>query len=140
MTLTEVLGIRHHGPGSARSVAEALAELVPDLVVIEGPPELDALLPLAGDPELVPPVAGLVYAVNTPRRASFYPLASFSPEWVAMRWAVARGVEVRFADLPAVHALAEPSRASRARRARRVRGACHPLPGRYRRSGPSSGV
>ncbi|HET6937162.1 MAG TPA: DUF5682 family protein [Nocardioides sp.] len=108
MTVIEVLGIRHHGPGSARSVADALAELDPDLVVIEGAPELDALLPLAGHPDLVPPVAGLVYAVDTPRRAAFYPLAVFSPEWVSMRWALQRGVEVRFADLPAVHALAEP--------------------------------
>ena len=107
MTAIEVLGIRHHGPGSARSVADALAELDPDLVVIEGAPELDALLPLAGHPDLVPPVAALVYAVDTPRRAAFYPLAAFSPEWVAMRWAVQRGVEVRFADLPAVHTLAE---------------------------------
>src|SRR4051812_13114714 len=104
----EVLGIRHHGPGSARSVADALAELDPDLVVIEGAPELDGLLPLAGHPDLVPPVAGLVYAVDAPRRAAFYPLAVFSPEWVAMRWAVQRGVPVRFADLPAVHALATP--------------------------------
>jgi hypothetical protein len=107
MTRIEVLGIRHHGPGSARSVADALAELDPDLVVIEGAPELDALLPLAGHADLVPPVAALVYAVETPRRAAFYPLAVFSPEWVAMRWAVQRGVAVRFADLPAVHTLAE---------------------------------
>jgi hypothetical protein len=108
MTRMEVLGIRHHGPGSARSVADALAELDPDLVVIEGAPELDGLLPLAGHADLVPPVAGLVYAVDAPRRAAFYPLAVFSPEWVAMRWAVQRGVEVRFADLPAAHALARP--------------------------------
>ncbi|MFL6134802.1 MAG: DUF5682 family protein, partial [Nocardioidaceae bacterium] len=103
----EVLGIRHHGPGSARSVADALAELDPDLVVIEGAPELDALLPLAGDPDLVPPVAGLVYAVDNPRRAAFYPVAVFSPEWVAMRWAARRGIDVRFADLPAAHTLAD---------------------------------
>lgn len=102
----EVLGIRHHGPGSARSVAGALAELGPDLVVIEGPPELDALVPMAGDPDLVPPVAALVYAVGEPRRAAFYPLAGFSPEWVALQWAVAAGVPVRFADLAATHFLA----------------------------------
>ena len=30
-----------------------------------------------------------------------------APEWVALRWALARGVEVRFADLPATHTLAE---------------------------------
>ena len=103
----EVLGIRHHGPGSARSVARALDELEPDSVVIEGPPELDALVPLAGDPDLVPPVAGLVYAVDNPRRAAFYPFAVFSPEWVALQWAVAHGVAVRFADLPAAHFLAD---------------------------------
>ncbi|WP_460447727.1 DUF5682 family protein, partial [Angustibacter aerolatus] len=107
MAVVEVLGVRHHGPGSARSVQQALAELEPDLVVIEGAPELDGLLPLAGDADLVPPVAGLVYAVDAPRRAAFYPLAAFSPEWVAMRWAVHGRVPVRFADLPAVHSLAE---------------------------------
>ena len=103
----EVLGIRHHGPGSARSMLAALAELDPDLVMIEGAPELDALVASAGDADLVPPVAALVYAVDAPRRSSFYPMAMFSPEWVALRWAVARGVPVRFADLPAVHLLAE---------------------------------
>lgn len=107
-----VLGVRHHGPGSARAVARALDELQPDLVVIEGVPELDQIVPLAASPDLVPPVAGLVYAVDRPRDAIFYPLAVFSPEWVAMRWALDAGVEVCFADLPAVHELArdeEPS-------------------------------
>ena len=102
-----VLGIRHHGPGSARSVATALDALAPDCVVIEGPPELDALVPLAAHPDLVPPVAGLVYAVDSPRLAAFYPFAVFSPEWVALQWAVGHDVEVRFADLPATHMLAQ---------------------------------
>jgi hypothetical protein len=103
----DVLGIRHHGPGSARSVAQALDELRPDVVLVEGAPELDAVVELLADPELRPPVAGLVYAVDEPRRAVFYPLASFSPEWVAVRWALAHGVPVRFADLPVAHVLAE---------------------------------
>lgn len=86
---------------------QALGELEPDVVVIEGPPELDALVASAGDPALVPPVAALVYVADTPRRAMFYPLAAFSPEWVALQWAISHDVAVRFADLPAVHALAE---------------------------------
>ncbi len=106
MTRVEVLGVRHHGPGSARSVEQALDELKPDVVLIEGPPELDALIPLAADPDLVPPVAGLVYAVDEPRKAAFYPFAVFSPEWVALQWALAHEVDVRFADLPATHFLA----------------------------------
>ena len=106
MTEVHVLGIRHHGPGSARSVAEALDELRPTLVLIEGAPELDDLADLAGDPDMVPPVAALVYAADRPQLSSFYPVASFSPEWVAMRWAAGNGAEQRFLDLPAVHALA----------------------------------
>ena len=102
-------GIRHHGPGSARSVVEALHELEPDLVVIEGAPELDGLVPLAGEPDLVPPVAALVYAVDAPRRASFYPLAAFSPEWVALSWAARAGVPVRHIDLPLANSLADRS-------------------------------
>jgi hypothetical protein len=101
-----VLGVRHHGPGSARAVGEALAEIGPDAVLIEGAPELDAVAALAGRPDMVPPVAGLVYAVDEPKRSSFYPLADFSPEWVALRWALAAGRPVRFCDLPAANALA----------------------------------
>jgi hypothetical protein len=106
-----ILGIRHHGPGSARSVARALEELQPDLLLVEGAPELDATLPFVGDDDLVPPVAGLIYGVGTPARATFYPLAVFSPEWVALRWAAANGVETHFADLPAANSFADPGEA-----------------------------
>ncbi|MDQ1517462.1 MAG: hypothetical protein QOE80_3292, partial [Actinomycetota bacterium] len=101
-----VLGVRHHGPGSARAVGEALAEIQPDAVLIEGAPELDAVAALAGGADMVPPVAGLVYAVDEPRRSAFYPLADFSPEWVALRWALRHGRAVKFCDLPAANALA----------------------------------
>jgi hypothetical protein len=100
-----VLGIRHHGPGSARAVATALAELNPEIVLIEGPPELDSVAPLAAAHGMRPPVAGLVYAVDAPSTANFYPMAVFSPEWVALRWALDHGREVRFLDLPANVAL-----------------------------------
>ena len=106
-----VFGVRHHGPGSARAVGEALRELQPDAVLIEGAPELDAVAALAGGVDMIPPVAGLVYAVDEPRRSSFYPLADFSPEWVALRWALESGRPVRFCDLPAANALAVDERA-----------------------------
>lgn len=101
-----VLGIRHHGPGSARAVVRALDELQPDVVLIEGPPEADALAELAADKELQPPVALMAYATDDPGRSAFWPLAVFSPEWQAMRWAVEHDVPVRFADLPAATVLA----------------------------------
>ncbi|MFI5802736.1 DUF5682 family protein [Streptomyces sp. NPDC051561] len=101
-----LLGIRHHGPGSARAVRDALDAARPRVVLIEGPPEADVLLPLAADPQMRPPVALLGHVLDDPGRASFWPLAEFSPEWVAIRWALAHGVPVRFVDLPAAHSLA----------------------------------
>ncbi|MFJ9813897.1 DUF5682 family protein [Streptomyces sp. NPDC101151] len=101
-----LLGVRHHGPGSARAVRAALEASRPGVVLIEGPPEADALIPLAADPDMRPPVALLAHAVDEPGRSAFWPLAEFSPEWVALRWALERGVPARFIDLPATHTLA----------------------------------
>ncbi|WP_327163788.1 DUF5682 family protein [Streptomyces zaomyceticus] len=101
-----VLGVRHHGPGSARGVRAALDAEKPAVVLVEGPAEADALVALAGDPGMRPPVALLAHAVDDPGRASFWPMAEFSPEWVAIRWALDRGAAVRFIDLPAAHTLA----------------------------------
>ncbi|GGW00563.1 DUF5682 family protein [Streptomyces globisporus] len=101
-----LLGVRHHGPGSARAVLAALRTARPAAVLIEGPPEGDVLLSLAADPHMRPPVALLAHAVDDPGRASFWPMAAFSPEWVAIRWALDHDVPVRFIDLPAAHSLA----------------------------------
>ncbi|KPC80125.1 MULTISPECIES: DUF5682 family protein [unclassified Streptomyces] len=101
-----LLGVRHHGPGSARAVLAALEAARPRAVLVEGPPEGDALLPLAAHRRMRPPVALLAHAVDDPGRAAFWPLADFSPEWVAIRWAAAHGIPVRFVDLPAAHSLA----------------------------------
>ena len=94
-------GIRHHGPGSARSLEAALEAWRPDAVLIEGPPEGDALVPLAGSEEMRPPVALLAHVVDKPQRASFWPFAAFSPEWRAIRHGLRHDVPVRFIDLPA---------------------------------------
>ena len=101
-----LLGVRHHGPGSARAVRAALAAARPRVVLIEGPPEADALIPLAAEEDMRPPVALLAHAVDEPGRSAFWPLAEFSPEWAAIRWALEHGVPARFIDLPAAHTLA----------------------------------
>ncbi|MFF5250868.1 DUF5682 family protein [Streptomyces leeuwenhoekii] len=101
-----LLGVRHHGPGSARAVRAALDAARPRVVLIEGPPEADALVPLAAAEGMRPPVALLAHAVDEPGRSAFWPLAGFSPEWVALRWALDHGVPARFIDLPAAHTLA----------------------------------
>ncbi len=102
-----LLGIRHHGPGSARAVEAALAGAPPDIVLIEGPADAEAVLPLAADIDMRPPVALLGYVIDRPERAVFSPFASFSPEWVALTWALRAGVPVRFIDLPVKVSLAE---------------------------------
>lgn len=99
-------GIRHHGPGCARSLLAALAQWQPDCLLVEGPAEGEALLPLLQSPELRPPVAMLVYRQDEPSDAAFYPLAEFSPEWQALQWASRQGVATRFIDLPQTHAMA----------------------------------
>ncbi len=101
-----LLGIRHHGPGSARAVRAALDAYRPQAVLIEGPPEADALTALAADPAMRPPVALLAHVTDDPSRAAFWPFAEFSPEWVALQWAAEAGAVVRFIDLPAAHTLA----------------------------------
>src|SRR5690242_7433347 len=111
MASVHVLGVRHHGPGSARSVAAALAELRPDAVLIEGPADAGPLLKLAAAEGMTPPVALLAYAVDNPAHSAFWPFAVFSPEWQALTWALANEVEVRFCDLPAATVLA-PARVS----------------------------
>ena len=105
-TRVTVLGVRHHGPGSARSVLAELDRVKPAIVLIEGPADADPVLALAADPGMTPPVALLGYAPDEPRISAFWPFAVFSPEWQALTWARARGVPVRFCDLPAGMVLA----------------------------------
>jgi hypothetical protein len=95
-----VFGIRHHGPGSARALGDALANLKPERILIEGPADADGVLEWAAHAEMVPPVAILVYDAADPKNAVYYPFARFSPEWVALRFAVEAKTPVRFMDLP----------------------------------------
>jgi hypothetical protein len=95
-----VLGIRHHGPGSARVLVRALETLDPTIVLVEGPPDAADVLAFAAHQDMTPPVALLVYEADAPSSAVYYPFAAFSPEWQALRWALNKGVAARFIDLP----------------------------------------
>ena len=106
----EVFGIRHHGPGSARSLAAALTDYQPDAVLIEGPADADPLLRWVLADGMTPPLALLAYAPDRPQTAAFWPYAAFSPEWQAMIYALRRDIEVGFCDLPAASMLARWSR------------------------------
>ncbi|GAB3473335.1 DUF5682 family protein [Massilia terrae] len=104
-----LFGVRHHGPGCARSLAAALQALQPDCILVEGPPEGDALVAHIGAPGLAPPVALLVYDPDAPERAAFYPFAEYSPEWQALRYANDHAVPARFFDLPQGQRLPDPA-------------------------------
>src|SRR3954452_2804619 len=109
--------VRHHSPTTARHLRAALRERKPEVVFIEGPHEANDLLPYLTDARTEPPVAiyssyrdddnvlglnGLLSpAPDIPSRfAVWYPLTSYSPEYVAMKAAAAIGAEVVFIDLP----------------------------------------
>ena len=104
-----VFGIRHHGPGSSASLLLALQSMEPDLVLLEGPPDGDAVTGLAAHAEMCPPVALLIYPQEREElqnRAAYYPFAEFSPEWNGLRYALQKGVPARFIDLPQCHQMA----------------------------------
>ena len=109
--------VRHHSPTVARHLQAAIEERQPKLVLIEGPADASHLIPYIIDPQTKPPVAiyssyrddnnvlrlaGIASAAADvpPRFASFYPITSYSPEFVAMRAARKLGAEVVFMDLP----------------------------------------
>lgn len=101
-----VFGIRHHGPGCARSLIAALDELQPDVIVLEGPADAEPVLHLAQHTDMVPPVSMLIYPHDNPRRSVSYPLAVFSPEWQVLRWGGEKQIPVKLMDLPMSHRLA----------------------------------
>ncbi|MFZ4812773.1 MAG: DUF5682 family protein, partial [Ilumatobacteraceae bacterium] len=74
--------------------------------LLEAPADALPVLALAAHEEMQPPVALLGYATDRPEQAVFYPFASFSPEWVALTWALRHDVPVQCIDVPARHVLA----------------------------------
>ncbi len=103
---THILGIRHHGPGSAKNVKAFLEQLKPDIVLVEGPPDADGILQWANHAALKPPVAILCYQPDNPQQSVFYPFAEFSPEWQAILYAKQNNIHVRFMDLPSANQFA----------------------------------
>lgn len=100
------LGIRHHGPGSARHVKETIEQVKPDIILVEGPPEGEGMLQWVIRKEMKPPVALLGYVPDNPQNAVFYPFAVYSPEWQAIHYGIYNNIPVRFIDMPLVNKLA----------------------------------
>lgn len=99
-------GIRHHGPGSARSLLRALQDWQPDAILLEGPADGQDALAIAAHGEMKPPVALLFYVPDDPKQAAYFPAAVFSPEWQALQYGLKHNVPIRCMDLPQAHTFA----------------------------------
>lgn len=98
-----LFGIRHHGPGSAQKLKRALVQLQPDKIIIEAPQDAESMIPYIANPKLKPPVAVLIYNPKDLQQAVYLPFTSFSPEWIALQFALKNETPVAFFDLPMSH-------------------------------------
>lgn len=101
-----LLPVRHHSPRASAFVRAELDRLAPDVVMIEAPADAGDLVPVIVDPETRPPVAILGYRTDGPTHSVMWPFATYSPEYVAMAWAHARGARIELIDVPIGTALA----------------------------------
>jgi len=92
--------VRHHSPRASAVLVSWLERVKPERVLIEGPEDAGGVIDVLVDPETRPPVAILAYRTDGTSGSSLWPFASYSPEYVALRWARARGVACAFIDVP----------------------------------------
>lgn len=110
-------GVRHHSPISSCFLLKALHSFKPELILIELPPDAEGLILDIANEKSVPPLAihnyytddknslgynGILTAKDDlPLRiSSWYPLTEFSPEYIALKQAAVKELEVHFIDLP----------------------------------------
>ncbi len=98
--------VRHLSPACAYYVREFLEKNDPDIVLIEGPSDLNRLIEPLCSAETVMPAAILAYTEEAPVKTVLWPLAEFSPEYQAMLWASEKGRRAMFCDLPSTCLLA----------------------------------
>jgi len=101
-----LFGIRHHGPGCARGVLQALENYAPDTVLIEAPADAEPVFAFAIQPEMRPPVALLISADPRRGQSIVLPFVEFSPEWQALVWGLKNGAAVHAIDFPMSHRFA----------------------------------
>ncbi len=95
-----VFGVRHLSPAGAWHLRQFLDRVRPRAVLIEGLTDAAALVPDITRKDTKPPVAILAYTDSLPVRTLVYPLARYSPEYQALRWAQEHEARVEFIDLP----------------------------------------
>jgi len=93
-------GVRHLSPAAAYHLRQALDAARPDLVLVEGPSDLNGQMQWLCHPETQFPAAILAYTRTPPVRTVLWPFAIYSPEAQAILWAHEHRVPCKFMDLP----------------------------------------
>lgn len=96
-----VFGVRHLSPSGAWHLRRFLDKVRPKVVLIEGLDDAAQLLPDITRKGTKPPIAILAYTDSQPVRTLVYPVARYSPEYQALRWADEHDARAEFIDLPA---------------------------------------
>jgi hypothetical protein len=99
--LCRIFGVRHLSPAAAFHLQVVLDTIKPTAVLVEGPADATEQIKHFVHKDTRPPLAVLAYTLSRPVRSILYPLAAYSPEWVALTWGIRNKVETRFIDLPA---------------------------------------
>jgi hypothetical protein len=111
--LAQIFGVRHLSPAAGHHLEQLLDGLCPTAVLVEGPSDATEHIKHLVHKHTQPPLALLAYTQERPVRSIVYPLAEYSPEWVALTWGMRHKADVRFIDLPAavfleLHEIAAP--------------------------------
>jgi hypothetical protein len=111
--LARIFGVRHLSPAAAHHLHAVLDVLRPTAVLVEGPSDAVEQIKHLTHKDTRPPVALLAYTEARPVRSILYPLAEYSPEWVALTWGLRNKADVAFIDLPAavfleLHQITQP--------------------------------
>ncbi len=93
-----LIGVRHHSAILSAKLPQLLEQFAPERVCIELPSDVESWLPWIAHPDTTAPVA--LAASSDQGQLFFYPLADFSPELAAIRWAIQKNVPIRLIDLP----------------------------------------
>lgn len=99
--LARIFGVRHLSPAGAVHLDAVIDAMKPTAILVEGPADATEQLIHLAHKDTRPPVAVLAYTQERPVRSILYPLAAYSPEWIALTRGLKSKALVRFIDLPA---------------------------------------
>jgi hypothetical protein len=105
-----IFPVRHHSPRTSAALRAFLDAVKPTVVMVEEPRDVAALIPHLFDADTEPPVAFLGYRTDGAPDSALWPMATYSPEYVAMKWAHERQVRVEPIDIATGEAIAHDAR------------------------------